>query len=159
MVIEALDFRREHGRDHEICGGAGVPALRFQKRIEVQEPGMALFTREFYSECRRVLKKGGVLVTQNGLPLLEGRQLKRSVAYFRDLFADAFAYLATTPSHVGGPLSIGWATDNERLRRLSKGTIEKRYAKAPFETRYWRPDVHVAAFALPGCVLELFTDR
>jgi spermidine synthase len=120
--------------------------------------GVVLFTREFYADCRRALNKGGILVTQNGLPFLQGPQLKRSVAYFRDLFADAFAYLATTPSHVGGPLSFGWATDNEKLRQLSKKKIEKRYDKAPFKTRYWRPDVHVAAFALPNCVLELISD-
>jgi spermidine synthase len=122
-------------------------------------PGAVLFTREFYADCRRALKKGGVLVTQNGLPFLQGPQLKRSVAYLRALFADAFAYLATTPSYVGGSLSFGWATDNAKLRRHSKKKIEKRYQKAPFETRYWRPDVHVAAFALPSYVLELVSDR
>jgi spermidine synthase len=119
---------------------------------------VVLFTRAFYADCRRALTKGGVLVTQNGLPFLQGSQLKRSVAYFRDLFADGFAYLATTPSHVGGPLSFGWATDNEKLRQHSKKKIEKRYDKAPFETRYWRPNVHVAAFALPIYVLELISD-
>jgi spermidine synthase len=45
------------------------------------------------------------------------------------------------------------------LRQHSKKKIEKRYQKAPFETRYWRPDVHVAAFALPSYVLELVSDR
>jgi spermidine synthase len=122
-------------------------------------PGAVLFTREFYADCRRALKKGGVLVTQNGLPFLQGPQLQRSVAYLRALFADAFAYLATTPSYVGGSLSFGWATDNAKLRQHSKKKIEKRYQKAPFETRYWRPDVHVAAFALPSYVLELVSDR
>ena len=34
--------------------------------------------------------------------------------------------------------------------------IERRYAEAgAFPTRYWRPDVHVAAFALPTYVREL----
>jgi spermidine synthase len=121
-------------------------------------PGMVLFTREFYGHCRRALKKGGILVTQNGLPFLQGPQLRQSLAYFRDLFADAFAYLTTTPSYVGGPLSFGWATDNEKLRQHSEKKIEKRYEKAPFETRYWRPDVHVAAFALPTYVRELISD-
>ena len=121
-------------------------------------PGVVLFTREFYADCRRAMKKGGILVTQNGLPFLQGPQLKQSVDYFRELFDDAFAYLATTPSFVGGPLSFGWATDNEKLRQHSKTKIEKRYEKAAFETRYWRPDVHVAAFALPSYVLELVSD-
>ena len=118
-------------------------------------PGAVLYKREFYADCRRALKKGGILVTQNGLPFLEGAQLKQSIAYLRELFDDAFAYLANTPSYVGGPLSFGWATDNEKLRQHSKKEIKKRYEKAAFETRYWLPDVHVAAFALPAYVLDL----
>ena len=40
------------------------------------------------------LKPGGLLVTQNGLPFLQAGELKQSIGYFRELFADAFAYLA-----------------------------------------------------------------
>jgi len=119
-------------------------------------PGVVLFTKEFYTDCRRALKPGGVLVTQNGLPFLQASELKQSVSYFRDLFDDAFAYLATTPSYFGGSMSYGWATDNKKLRQHRLGKIERRYKKAGgFPTRYWRPDMQVAAFALPTYVREL----
>ena len=122
-------------------------------------PGAVLFTREFYAGCRKALAKGGLLTTQNGLPFLQAAELKRSVGYFRELFNDAFAYLATTPTYVGGPMSFGWATDDGALRQHKRRKIEKRYAKAgAFPTRYWRPDVHVAAFALPTYVRELVED-
>jgi spermidine synthase len=72
------------------------------------------------------------------------------------MFDDAFAYLATTPSYFGGPMSYGWATDDCDARHLRHDAIERRYAEAgAFPTRYWRPDVHVAAFALPTYVREL----
>jgi spermidine synthase len=119
-------------------------------------PGAVLFTKEFYTDCQRCVAPGGILVTQNGLPFLQACELKQSVGYFRGLFRDAFAYLATTPSYFGGPMSFGWATDNAKLRWLKRGKIERRYDKAgAFPTRYWRPDVHVAAFALPTYVREL----
>jgi len=119
-------------------------------------PGAVLFTREFYAGCRKALAKGGLLTTQNGLPFLQGGELKESVGYFRELFNDAFAYLATTPTYVGGPMSFGWASDDGELRQHKRRKIERRYAKAgAFPTRYWRPDVHVAAFALPAYVREL----
>jgi len=119
-------------------------------------PGAVLFTREFYADCRRCLKPGGLLVTQNGLPFLQAAELQQSVGYFRDLFDDAFAYLATTPSYFGGPMTYGWATDDKKLRQHRRKKIERRYEKAgAFPTRYWRPDVHVAAFALPNYVREL----
>ena len=119
-------------------------------------PGAVLFTKEFYAGCRRCLAPSGLLVTQNGLPFLQASELQQSVGYFRELFGDASCYLATTPSYFGGPMSYGWATDNAKLKARKRGKIERRYEKAgSFLTRYWRPDVHVAAFALPNYVSEL----
>lgn len=119
-------------------------------------PGAVLFTREFYAGCRRCLKPGGLLVTQNGLPFLQAGELKQSVGYFRELFADAFAYLANTPTYFGGPMSYGWATDNDKLREHKRKKIARRHEQAGgFATRYWSPEVHVAAFALPPYVREL----
>jgi spermidine synthase len=119
-------------------------------------PGAVLFTKEFYTGCRRALADGGILVTQNGLPFLQASELQQSVSYFRDLFDDAYAYLATTPTYFGGPMSYGWATDDGDLRRLKRREIRQRYEKAgAFPTRYWRPDVHVSAFALPNYVRDL----
>jgi spermidine synthase len=119
-------------------------------------PGAVLFTKEFYTDCRRALADGGILVTQNGLPFLQAAELKQSVTYFRDLFDDASAYLATTPSYFGGPMSFGWATDNAKLRKLKTRKIARRHAKAGnFPTRYWSPEVHAAAFALPAYIREL----
>ena len=119
-------------------------------------PGAVLFTREFYAGCRRCLKPGGLLVTQNGLPFLQAGELEQSVGYFRELFADAFAYLANTPTYFGGPMSYGWATDNKKLRKHKRKEIARRHEKAgAFPTRYWSPEVHVASFALPAYVREL----
>jgi spermidine synthase len=119
-------------------------------------PGAVLFTRQFYADCARCLKRGGVLVTQNGLPFLQADELKQSVAYFRDLFDDSYCYLATTPSYFGGPMSYGWATNNEKLKEHDGKKIGRRHKKAGrFATRYWSPEVHAAAFALPPYVREL----
>ena len=119
-------------------------------------PGAVLFTREFYAGCRRCLKPGGLLITQNGLPFLQAGELKQSVGYFRELFADASAYLANTPTYFGGPMSFGWATDNKKLREHRRKKIERRHEKADaFPTRYWSPEVHVASFALPPYVRDM----
>lgn len=119
-------------------------------------PGTVLFTKEFYTSCRRALKPGGVLVTQNGLPFLQGPELKESVGYFHALFKDAYAYMATTPSYFGDAMAYGWASDDKKLRQHSCKKIAKRYEKAgAFPTRYWNPEVQVAAFALPNYVRNL----
>jgi spermidine synthase len=52
-------------------------------------------------------------------------------------------------------MAMGFATDNAKLRRAPVKTIADRYRKAgSFATRYWTPEVHVAAFALPRFIAE-----
>ena len=51
---------------------------------------------------------------------------------------------------------MGIASDNKRVRRHSVQTIARRYRKAgSFKTRYWTPEVQVAAFAQPRFIAEL----
>ena len=72
------------------------------------------------------------------------------------LFADASCYVAAIPVYVGGHMAMGIASDNKRVRRHSVETIAQRYRKAgSFKTRYWTPEVHVAAFAQPRFIAEL----
>jgi spermidine synthase len=120
-----------------------------------QGPGAVLFTRAFYAACKRCMAKGGVMVTQNGVPFLQPAELVSSVAHFRKLFADGGCYVASIPTYIGGHMAMGWATDNKRLRDTPLKTIAERYRKAGrFPTRYWTPEVHKAAFALPRFIAD-----
>jgi spermidine synthase len=120
-----------------------------------QVPGKVLFSRKFYAACRRCMRKGGVMVTQNGVPILQAGELKSGIGKFRKLFADGTCYVAAIPTYVGGHMAMGWATDNTKLRQISAATIGARYKKAGrFPTQYWTPEVHVAAFALPRFIAE-----
>jgi spermidine synthase len=120
-----------------------------------QGPGAVLFTREFYAACKRCLAPGGVMVTQNGVPFLQPDELISSVGHFKALFADAACYVAAIPTYVGGHMAMGWAAKDRKLRRHSARTIAARYQKAGrFRTRYWTPEVQVAAFALPRFIAE-----
>ncbi len=123
-------------------------------------PGAVLFTKEFYADCKSCMTKDGILVTQNGVPFMQGGELAASLKRFRSLFGDASAFMATTPTYVGGPMAYGWATDNLAARRLSRDVIRRRFAEAGLKTktRYYNPDVHQAAFALPNYVRELIDE-
>ena len=121
-----------------------------------QGPGAVLFTKEFYARCKRCLNKGGILVTQNGVPFLQSGELSTTVRHFRRLFKDASCYVAAIPTYVGGHMAMGFASDNASLRRTSETAIAARYRKAGrFPTKYWTPAVHRAAFALPRFIQEL----
>jgi spermidine synthase len=112
-------------------------------------PGEVLFTREFYRDCKRLLKSGGILVTQNGVPFFQPDELKNTVFNFAQLFADAGCYLTVVPSYVGGHMALGWGTDDETLRAVTVAELEQRHGAAKLDTRYYTPDAHKGAFALP----------
>jgi spermidine synthase len=120
-----------------------------------QGPGAVLFTSDFYAACKRCLGTGGVMVTQNGVPFLQPDELVASVGHFARLFADAGCYVAAVPTYVGGHMAMGWASDEATLRALTPEAIAQRYrAAGQFPTRYWTPDIHCAAFALPRFIAE-----
>jgi len=118
-------------------------------------PGEVLFREEFYRAVKARLTPGGVLVTQNGVPFMQGAELTSTIGKFRRLFRVATCYMATIPTYVGGPMAMGWGTDDESLAALTVEELTKRFAAAGFATRYYTPDTHKAAFALPRYVLDL----
>jgi spermidine synthase len=121
-----------------------------------QGPGAVLFTYDFYAACRRCLAPGGVMVTQNGVPFFQPDELLSSVRHFRKLFADAGCYVAAIPTYVGGHMAMGWAATDAKLRATSAEALAERYrAAGSFSTKYWTPDVHKAAFALPRFIAEV----
>jgi len=118
-------------------------------------PGEILFTNEFYRRSRQRLKPGGVMVTQNGVPFMQPDALRSSATHLRQYFADVSCYLATIPTYVGGAMAMGWATDNAGLRKVSVDTLASRFRPLQLNSRYYTPEVHKAAFALPPYVSEL----
>lgn len=117
-------------------------------------PGEVLFTDTFYGHAHKALTPGGILVTQNGVPFMQGDELTNTLRAFKALFKDWGCYLATVPTYAGGPMAFGWATDGE-ARNVDLATLENRFAAAGIETGYYTPEVHKAAFALPGYVRKL----
>jgi spermidine synthase len=115
-----------------------------------QGPGRVLFSRKFYAGCKRCLASGGVMVTQNGVPFFQPAELLASLRHFKKLFAGSACYVAAIPTYVGGHMAMGWASKDRSLRAHGVSKIAERYRKAgSFQTRYWTPELHVAAFALP----------
>jgi len=115
-------------------------------------PAVALFTRDFYTDCKRALGEGGVLIAQSGLPFLQGDELRDVQESFRALFADAAAYLMTTPTYIGGPMALSWGCDDPARRTPTVDALKARGAALGGEMHYYTPDVHLAAFALPAYV-------
>lgn len=121
-------------------------------------PGGVLFTEPFYKDCARCLTAEGIVVNQNGVPFLQGEEITDTWRRRRPHFADLAYYLAAVPTYVGGFMALGWASASPRPRGESAQTIRKRCESAPVPTRYYTPDMHMAAFALPPYVQNYITD-
>jgi len=168
-----VDFSKEHFADFNasvfednrfdlvIADGAKFVA-ETDRRFDVvivdstdpQGPGAVLFSEAFYRGVHRCLKPGGVLVTQNGVPFLQRQELVDSLMRFTRIFDDSAAYIAAIPTYFGGHMTLGWATDNADLRKTPVAVLEERFKAADFATRYYTPEVHAAAFALPRFILD-----
>ncbi len=118
-------------------------------------PGEVLFRQAFYEGCRRCLTPGGIVVTQNGVPFVQGDEVRNSWNRLGAVFQDVWFYVAPVPTYQGGFMAFGWASDNKDLRPGDAGLLRDRYAASGIETRYYTPEVHVGAFALPGYILKL----
>jgi spermidine synthase len=112
-------------------------------------PGESLFTRGFYSDCKRCLKDGGVVVTQNGVAFFQIHEVMNTAKCFGDLFLDWHFYTAAVPTYIGGDMAFGWGSDNSDLRQVPLETLKQRVRSANIATRYYNPSIHKASFALP----------
>jgi spermidine synthase len=121
-------------------------------------PSAVLHTREFFTDCKRALKSGGILVTQNGLPFLFPEHLRATTEIFASLFKATSPYMCTQPCYFGGPFALNWASDDAALLGVSAATLKSRMARRGIEARYYTAAGHLAAFALPGYVEKIVAD-
>lgn len=117
-------------------------------------PGEVLFTERFYRDCRRCLTRGGILVNQNGVPFLQAGEVIMTYRRRKKFFADTGFYVAAIPSYYGGLMALGWASDDRRARAVPVATIRRRARAARLKTRYYTPEIHAAAFALPRFIQD-----
>lgn len=117
-------------------------------------PGEVLFTSQFYSDCKRCLNDGGIMVTQNGVVFMQTEEVQNTAKRMALTFGDVHFYSAAVPTYVGGIMTFAWSSDNKAVRQVPVEVIRERYQASGIKTRYYNPEVHVASFALPQYVLE-----
>jgi len=118
-------------------------------------PGEVLFTDAFYADCKRIMNPGAILITQSGVPYLQGKEVTNGYKRLKPHFADVSFFVIAVPTYAGGFMTLGWASDDPRLRAQCEIDIAERFAALDLRTRYYTPEVHVAAFALPPFISRL----
>lgn len=118
-------------------------------------PGEALYTGEFYAGCHERLRPGGILTAQNGNLFTQPDEIRTTAERLAPVFEDVAFYTAMVPTYIGGPMAFAWATDDGDLRKVSLELLRSRFADSGIDTRYYTPEVHQGAFALPRFMLDL----
>ncbi len=119
-----------------------------------QGPGEILFTRDFYAGCRRCLNPGGILTTQNGVAFMQIEEVTNTARRLQGLFEDWHFYGAAVPTYVGGIMTFAWASDDPALRTVDTDTLGKRWRDTGIHAKYYTPELHQGAFALPQYLLD-----
>jgi spermidine synthase len=115
-------------------------------------PGAALFTKNFYASLRRCLRPGGIVVTQCGVPFVQRDEFAIAMQNLARVFQIADCYVLATPSYAGGHMALGWGSSDRDPRDPPLEILMER--ASPLATRYYTPEVHRAAFALPRYILD-----
>lgn len=118
-------------------------------------PGEVLFSKDFYAGCQRSLNPGGILVTQNGVPFMQSDELSNTSARLQRLFKDRTFYGAAVPTYIGGLMTFAWASDDPALRQTDLALLKQRWQAQGIQSRYYTPELHQAAFALPQYLLNM----
>lgn len=119
-------------------------------------PGEVLFTESFYKDCAARLTERGIIINQNGVPSQQGDEVIMTLQRRRPHYKDAGFIVAAVPTYVGGFMALGWASHDPANRAVPAEEIRRRWQTAgAFRTRYYNPDMHVGAFALPQFVHDL----
>lgn len=119
-------------------------------------PGAVLFTQEFYGNCKTILNDKGIFVNQNGVPFMQASEVRDTYERRKSFFKDTSFYVTAVPTYVGGFMAFGYATDELSYRELSLEELENRLQRVEGELKYYNPEIHRAAFALPNFVKKQF---
>lgn len=114
-----------------------------------------LFSAEFYTDCLRVLRDGGLMVAQSESPLFDLNIIQHIHRGMHTAGADDVQTLhfpqCTYPS--------GWWSATLARKGLKiKGFRESAARRKAFTTRYYTADIHNAARALPQFLQEALED-
>ena len=120
-------------------------------------PSESLFTREFYGNCYKALRPDGIMVNQQGSPFYaeDAEAMKRSHMRIATTFPISKVYQAHIPTYAAGYWLFGFAS--KKYHPVSD-LDAARWQGLGLRTRYYTPNLHVGAFALPAFLEEMLEE-
>lgn len=115
-------------------------------------PSEGLFTPEFYRNVYEALRNDGLFVAQSESPFFNGPAISELYRTVADIFPIAGVYLAYIPTYPNGGWGFTMGSKVYDPREIDEDIPQ-------IDTKYYTPQVHKAAFALPRYAEELLIGR
>lgn len=146
QIADGAAFVKEEGREYDVI---------IVDSTDPVGPGEVLFTEKFYADCRARLAEGGIMVTQCGLPFLQPRELKKAYDNQSKSFDGVTFYQIAVPAYSGGIMTLGFARAGGVMPAAEE--LAQRVQSSGIDFRYYTPEVHRGAFALPAYVRRILS--
>lgn len=119
-------------------------------------PGEILFTREFFTNCFRALKPGGLFVQQSESPLLHAQSIIKPMhEKLRDIgYADTHTVQLPQVIYPSGWWSATMARKGEGIRFERESEAESK----AFSTEYYNAGIHRGGMVMPEFLERLIND-
>src|SRR5574344_236500 len=115
-------------------------------------PGEGLFTEEFYTNVKKSLKKGAIMVAQSESPFAQADAVKKMYQLLKKVFPNVATYTSNMPTYPGGYWA--WAFCSVDVKPLEYYNEER--AKEIIPTcKIYNKDYHNARFALPNYLKKM----
>lgn len=114
-------------------------------------PAAVLFSEEFYVGMKNALKDDGLIATQCESFFYHGDIIERITGYAKKHFAVPGYYYTVVPTYPSG--IIGYCFASKKYHPIKDYRAERALAMQG-QLKYYTPDLHRAAFALPGFIRD-----
>lgn len=112
-------------------------------------PAAGLFSREFYQDVLQALTPDGLMVAQSESPFVNQDVIRLIHTNLEGVFPIRRLYLASIPTYPSGLWSFTIASKQHDPTGVDPDMFKR------LATRYYSPEIHMAAFKLPPFVAEL----
>lgn len=144
MVSDGIEYVKAHKNEFDcICIDSTDPI----------GPAVGLFTQEFYSNVKEALTSEGAMSAETESPAWSLKDVMRVVYNVREGFGNAHLYLSPSPCYPSGMWSFTLGIKSDKDPATDFDT--ERAGIVARQCRYYNPEIHKAAFALPNFLQDL----
>jgi spermidine synthase len=137
LVMDAIEYLKETDETFDI--------ILIDSTDPVIEQSGGLFTIPFYRDCLNALTEKGIVAAQVGDVFFEPHLVKSVFNNLKEASGVAKIFYAPIPSYTIFPYCFAFCSNSSNPQ---EGSGLSRFDSS-FETKYYNPQIHQAAFALP----------